>query len=99
MIQQINYVCEVCGAAYLNQQDCVDCEASHEKPQNIYSYVFNKEQKYPGLITIESINGRYAQYKFLKPVVPSANTNTNTTPTPNNPTTNPTTPTTQPSGN
>ena len=70
MREETKFICDYCGKEYPTSEECLECESFHQIPDNIVEYTFQKERtKYPKYITVESINGMYAQYQFVKPIV------------------------------
>ena len=57
------YVCERCGAEYLDEEECKACEAKHCLPEEgqIVDGTFEQEEIYPRQIVVE-FHGRKVPY-------------------------------------
>jgi len=66
MVKQKLYKCEVCGAVYADDEDCMACEANHTKLLSVLpeDQRFNPGQKYPRYINAIMENGKKIVYEM-----------------------------------
>ena len=49
----IRYICDKCGASFLNEDDCKACETSHRTDAKVVAMEFDEREKYPTRIIVD----------------------------------------------
>ena len=91
MKTEVKYICELCGYRFNTEEECQQCEASHNNVSEVLSqkfdHHFGDNAKYPGSIIMKMANGHKIEYRYYKPILKGDTTNTDpSTPDPTNPT-------------
>jgi len=66
MVKQKLYKCEICGAIYADDEDCLACEGNHAKLLSVLpeDQKFNPGQRYPRYINAIMENGKKVVYEM-----------------------------------
>ena len=73
MVEKLRYVCEKCGAEYVEQENAIACEARHVPINSVEVVKYPQlhptnlqTTNYPKIIKVEMEDGKVMQYLLMK---------------------------------
>lgn len=64
MIVETKYKCEICGAEYESENECLKCEIRHKKILDIKKCHYGSMERYPKMIYLIMNDGTECGYKL-----------------------------------
>lgn len=62
MIATTTYQCEVCGAYYYTEKECVECEHKHGVAVEIKDVYYKHGERYPKVLSVKMSDGTLKMY-------------------------------------